>query len=306
MKKTHIPVMLEQTLQALHLKTGDNVIDATVGLGGHASEILKLIGPKGKLLGIDRTEEGANFAKSNLKKFGKKVKIVSGDFRNIEQIAKNYQLSEVDAVLFDLGLASWQVDQGFKGLSFQQDGELDMLLTVGPIISDATYWTQNLDLINTVNTWRFRKAKEFINNARQKEIEIVFKIFGDLGNTVKIAKQIVEYRKEKFINSIEDFKQAIGSSNPKLLAPIFQSLRILVNDEYGALAEGINGSWKLVKKGGKVVVISFHSGEDRLVKKILPTLKGAGKMKKFFPGLEEIKKNKRARSAIMRMITKEE
>lgn len=306
MKKTHIPVMLKETLEALQLKKNDQVIDSTVGLGGHASEILKQTAPKGRLLGIERTQEGANSARLNLKKFGARVIIAEDDFRNIEHLGRENGFSEVAAVLFDLGLASWQVDQGFKGLSFQVDTELDMLLTKNTDDDEQIAWTQNTDLAAIVKKWRFQKAKEFINHAKQEEIEVVLKVFGDLGNAKKIAKQITQYRKDKFINSTTDFKEAIASHDPRLLAPLFQSLRILVNDEYGSLAQGLFGSWKLLKAGGRLVIITFHSGEDRLVKKILPSLKGGGKMEKFFPTREEVQKNKRARSAVLRKITKEE
>ncbi len=295
--------MLEQTLQALQLKNNDNVIDATVGLGGHATQILRNTLPDGKLLGIERTVDGAKSAQKNLEAFGERAKIVNGDFRSIDKIAKDNNFAPVNAILFDLGLASWQIDEGYKGLSFQIDSQLDMVLT-DDFVRDDVIWTQNDFLAKTVKKWRFQLALEFVNGASADELEIVFKIFGDLRGAKSIAKKITEHRKSKSISTTQDLISAIGTKNPKALAPLFQALRILANDEYGAIASGVTKGWDLLEEGGVLAVITFHSGEDRLTKKLLKDLSGAGKIKKDFPTREEIKQNKRSRSAVLRWAIK--
>lgn len=301
--KNHIPVMLEQVLNALQLKKDNNVIDATVGLGGHAKQILLATAPKGQLLGIERTIDGTKAAQKNLDSFGNRAQVVNGDFRSIAQIAKENNFKNVNAILFDLGLASWQIDEGYKGLSFQIEDKLDMVLT-NDFADEEVIWTNDDFLAKTVKKWRFLSAQEFVNSAGSDELEIVFKIFGDLRGARSIAQKITEYRKDKKIYTTKDLTQAVSTKNPKALAPLFQSLRILVNDEYGAIARGIVDSWSLLEKNGVLAIITFHSGEDRLIKKLLKSLSGVSKVKKDFPTREEIKNNKRARSAVLRWVVK--
>ncbi|MBI2589977.1 16S rRNA (cytosine(1402)-N(4))-methyltransferase [Candidatus Berkelbacteria bacterium] len=305
---THIPVLGSEVVASLKLLPGDEAIDATLGLGGHASLILKNIGPHGRLLGIERSAKGLVSARINLKEFDSQINLVQGDFRDLEAIARDHGYTEVAGVLFDLGLASWQIDTGEQGVSFQVDTLLDMRLT--PFTphdftssdSDPNKWTGNAALARTVRAWRFRSAHEFINSASAGEISNVLRSFGDIHIARRLTERIVSGRAQTPVERTSDLVALIGSSTPRLLALVFQALRILVNDEFGALVAGVRGGWRVVKSGGRLAVISFQSEEDRLVKRILRSLDGAGRILRLQPLPAEVNLNPRARSSTLRVI----
>ncbi len=308
MEYTHRPVMPSQVLAAVALAPGDRVIDATLGLGGHARLMLEQIGPTGRLLGIERTGEGLQEARRRLlgDRTGSSVALVRGDFRNLGSIARDAGFPSATAILFDLGLASWQIESGYQGLSFQVDRPLDMNLG-SQLPSDFTRkeddpsaWTEDAALARTVRTWRFRSAADFLGRATEDEIAIVLRALGDVGGAQTIARKLVDRRETESIETTGDLVSALGTSRPAYLAPIFQALRILASDEYGALVAGLGDAWGVLRSGGRLAVISFHSGEDRIVKHFLQSLRDATVSDPIRPSDEEIRNNPHSRSAILR------
>lgn len=302
----HVPVLLREALEALSLTRGDTAIDATLGLGGHAARMLDAVGPTGRLLGVERTDVGAREARKRLSN-APNLTVVEADFRHLGQVAAEAGLLPVDGILFDLGLASWQIDSGHQGLSFQIDSPLDMRLS--PIEpsdftrreDDPTNWTEDAALARTVRTWRFRSAANFLGGATEEELSIVLAKLGDVRGARTIAKKLIESRP---LTTTTQLVSALGTNNPEYLAPIFQALRILTNDEYGALVAGLTDAWQLLGLGGRLVVISFHSGEDRIVKRFMKGLSDAMLTDPVKPSTEEVQHNPRSRSAILRSARK--
>lgn len=303
MNKIHIPVMPNEVLQALALTTGDNTIDATLGLGGHAQLILEVIGPQGRLLGIERTAEGLATAKQNLAKWQQQVDLVQADFRDLEQIAIERNFNQSSGILFDLGLASWQIDRGYKGLSFMIDAPIDMRLTQKPKELLPSFWTQDQKLISLMNHWSFRPAATFLNQAHQEEIAYLLYTLADIRYSRQLAQRIVESRINPIMTT-GDLVRVLQIKSPKVLAPIFQALRIMVNNEFAALAKALDGAWRVVKVGGRIVILSFQSTEHRIVKFILRQIAGGRKIHRMFPSKQEIRSNARSRSATLRYIIK--
>ena len=304
----HIPVLLEELVESLDRKSAATVIDATLGLGGHAATVLSQIGPKGQLLGIERSLEGLEQARVRLASYKQQVKLVYGDFRDLFAIATANDLLGVDAIYFDLGLASWQIDEGYQGLSFQVDSPLDMRLESPAYNASVEFqiplWTDDDRLRHIVNQSFGRSASTFINQASELEIGIVLRELGGVRTWREVARQIVTYRAQQSIDSTKQLVEAVGTEGPGLLAPVFQALRILVNDEYGAIVAGLAGAWQILRPGGRLAVISFHSGEHRLIKHIFRKLPGASSITRVFPSAAEIAINARSRSATLRFIQK--
>lgn len=300
----HIPVLLEELITCLQLRPGGVVIDATLGLGGHAAAVLAALGPTGKLLGIERSDEGLAAATRNLTAFQRQAVLVHADFRDLAAVAVRHGFQAVTAVYFDLGLASWQLDEGYQGLSHQLDAPLDMRLTAPAhgTPRDVT-WTANQELVRTVRTWRFRSAREFINQASVAALEQVLRELGGVRQWRTVAAAIQAARIDRPIERTSELVAVVGSS-PRLLGPVFQALRILVNDEYGAIASGLTGAWQVLAPGGTLAVISFHSGEHALVKHLMRHLSGQATIPRQFPSEEEQVRNPRSRSATLRFITK--
>ncbi|MBI4022569.1 16S rRNA (cytosine(1402)-N(4))-methyltransferase [Candidatus Berkelbacteria bacterium] len=302
---THRPVMMDEVLSALDPRPGETVVDATLGLGGHAAEILKRIGPTGRLLGIERTSEGLSTARERLAASARQLVLVQADFRTLEEIVHDAAWEAVDGLLFDLGLASWQVDTGYRGLSFQVEAPLDLRLTpqrpqdFTSQDEDPSQWTRDAMLARVVRTWRFRSAAEFVNTAPEPYLAKALSGLGDVTSARTLAHRVVTGRP---IHTTGELVTALGTRDPARLAPVFQALRILAGDEFGALVAGLRAGWRLLAPGGRLVVLSFHSGEDRIVKQFLrsvsvPTLRA-------HPSDAEQRANPRSRSATLRAATK--
>ncbi|MBI4032861.1 16S rRNA (cytosine(1402)-N(4))-methyltransferase [Candidatus Berkelbacteria bacterium] len=314
----HIPVLVDETIEQLALAPGDTVIDATLGLGGHAAAILEVIGPEGRLLGIERTEDGLEQARHNLDQFGQQADLVCDDFRRLDAIARAAGFERVAGVLFDLGLASWQIDTGYRGLSFQVEAPLDLVVTTftpqdrTDQEEDPSTWSPTIlsgragdaALARTVRTWRFRPARDFLARATEEEISNVLRSLGGVRSADRLAEQIVAARSRTPITTTGELVRVIGSESPGLLAPVFQALRILVNDEYGALVAGLRAGWELLVPGGHLVVITFQGTEDRITKAELRSLLGSNDLISLKPSAEEINANPRSRSATLRSIQK--
>ncbi len=284
----HIPVLLKETVELLNLHSNDLVIDGTVGLGGHAAVILEKISPKGKLLALDRDPRQIITAKKNLAKFDKRVVLIHDSFANLAKHAYDQGFTAVAAVLLDLGFSSVHVDDPARGFSFQSEGPLDMRYDP----------TGELTAADIINTWS------------ETELARIFLVYGDEKNSRKIARAIVEARDENKFVTTTDLAQLIEVITPRRgkvhpATKVFQALRIVTNDELGELERALPEIVEVLKPGGRLAIITFHSLEDRIVKAFFrkqenKTLKIINKHV-IVPSEEEIKVNPRSRSAKLRV-----
>lgn len=296
MSNYHISVLLQEVIDYLRIISGKKYIDATLGGGGHSLEILKR---GGKVLGIDVDQDALDFAKEKFEhndpkfKINKDIFLAKGNFRTIATIAKANQFDEVDGILFDFGVSSHQIDDPKRGFSFQQDGPLDMRM--------------DKELGVT--------AKDLINGLHKNELIGVFRNFGEERFAHGIATEIVNVRKIQEITTTNELLEIISRVMPGRLdrtaaaARIFQSLRILINDELHVIEEALPQAVLLLKPSGRIVAISFHSLEDRIVKHQFQSFEkeGLGEIITSHPILatkEEVGQNSRSRSAKLRVFEK--
>lgn len=248
----HISVLKNEVLDGLDLHGGEVVVDATLGLGGHALEILKRIGKKGLLIGFDQDEVNLGEAGKRLKKYTNVV-FVHDNFRYLKnRVNESVKNGQVDAVLFDLGLSSPHIDEGGRGFSFLRDGPLDMRFSKSQKLT----------------------ARDVVNAYSEADLVKIFSEYGEERFSKTIARKICERRKEKvfegtleladFISGVVPVRFKVKGFHPA--TQVFQALRIEVNDELNALKEALYDSISILKIGGRVVVISYHSLEDRIVK----------------------------------------
>lgn len=291
----HIPVLLNEVLEYLKPKPGDKIIDATFSDGGHAEAILKEIGPSGKLLGIELDIELAAKAKERFAKI-KEIILVNGNYRNLKKIAEENNFLKADGIIFDLGLSSWHLEESKKGFSFMKDEPLDMRYSAKEKFA----------------------AREIVNQWPPEAIEKILREYGEEKFAKAISRSIIETRKKKSIISTFQLIEAIKKAVPfwyrsgrrlHFATKTFQALRIAVNDELGNLTEALKQVPEVLKTGGRGLIISFHSLEDRVVKQTFRELKKAGiaeiiTKKPVRPSLAEVTENPRARSAKMRIIEK--
>ncbi len=277
----HTPVLLREVLELLAPQKGEIFLDATLGLGGHATAILEKIGATGKLIGIDADARNLKLAHANLKNFSN-VKFQRANFRKIGNLVK---ANSVDGILLDLGLSSLHLDNATRGFSFRNSGPLDMRF----------------------DSQQSLTAAGILNSFTENEIADIFFKFGEIRSSRKIARKVVEFRrKQKFLRT-EDL---VGIIEIKSLLPqIFQSLRITVNDELNSLEAGLHAAEKILKSNGRIIVISFHSLEDRIVKNFFREKKKARifevlTKKPITPSPLEIHENPRSRSAKLRAARK--
>lgn len=246
----HLPVMLNEALDFLDLKSGDTVLDATLGGGGHSKEILKKIAPEGMLLAMDADPDAIDRARENFKDFTGSFKLVNSNFRRLGEVLDREGIEKVDAALFDIGISSYQMDEGARGFSIKNPGPLDMRMD--PSLKES--------------------AKDLVNRLREEELSEIIKDLGEERFHRRIARAIAERRREKKIETTDDLAsvicRAVGGRRGRLdpATRTFQAIRIAVNDELGALREALEQIVTRLKTGGRVAVISFHSLEDRIVK----------------------------------------
>jgi len=291
--RIHIPVLLNETLELLALSPGNNSIDMTLGLGGHSEQILLKTSPTGKLLGIDRDAGVLKLASQNLEKFGDRFVCAQAPFAKCLEISKKYKFDKVDAILFDLGISSWQLDTAGRGFGFKETGPLDMRM----------------------NPEDEKTAADIVNFTSEKELADLLYIYGDERLSRQISKSICFKRREKKIETTEELSKIVSEAycrrgwkrskvNPA--TKTFQALRIVVNDEIEQLKKGLMAGVELLAPGGRMAVISFHSGEDRIVKHFFRSLSREQKLGKILTKkpivatFEEKKSNPRARSAKLR------
>lgn len=282
----HIPVLGKELIEILYPQPNQNFIDCTLGLGGHAEKILEKTKPKGKLLGIDQDRDGLNEAKKKFKKFSHRVIFIHDNFVNVAKIVQSLHFPAPNGIIFDLGFGSYQLEKPI-GLSFSQDQPLDMRLNPD---ADLT-------------------AKTIVNRYGEKKIADILYQYGDIRKSWLFAKRIALASRKHPIETTSELVAVLGTKNPKVLAPIFQALRIVVNNELENLQRGLKDAFEILRSKGKIAVISFHSGEDRIVKNYFRELfqdKRANILTKkpIIAEEKEIKINPRARSAKLRIIEK--
>jgi 16S rRNA (cytosine1402-N4)-methyltransferase len=295
----HIPVLLQETIAGLAIQPEGIYVDCTFGGGGHSKAILEQLGPKGKLFAFDQDED----AKRNLPD-DERLVFVPHNFRHLERFLRLHQINAVDGIMADLGVSSHQFDEAGRGFSIRFDAELDMRMDQRQSLT----------------------AFEVVKNYSEVQLHKLFEQYGEVTNAKTLAKKIVDVRNHVSLKTIDAFKNALREvvkGNPnKYFAQVFQALRIEVNDELGALKEMLQQIPKLLKPGGRVAIITFHSLEDRLVKNFfrrgsfdepernpfineveLNELKIITK-KSIQPSEKEMNENPRSRSARLRVAEK--
>ncbi len=285
----HTPVLLREVLDALQPAPGGVYIDGTVGLGGHAEALLDLIQPGGRFLACDRDPRNLALAESRLKRFGSAVVCVRDSYAEIPPVARRLGFQAVDGILLDLGYSSAHVEDASRGFSFQLEGPLDMRYDPSSPLT----------------------AADIVNGWGEDELAALFRTYGEEPNARAFAKAIVGKRRaEPFTTTLSLSEllagtvRARGKTHPA--TRVFQALRIAVNDEFGELTRAIPGLIGLLKPGGRLAVISFHSLEDRIVKDALRAEEASGQIRHLTkhvltPSREEFLANPRARSAKLRV-----
>jgi len=292
----HIPVMVEEVIACLGCEPHKTYVDATLGCGGHAREILARTAPDGVLIGIEWDDEALEEARKVLSEFGDRVKLFRDNFTALPEILRSLKIDGVDGVLLDLGLSSLQLERGERGFSFQQEGLLDMRM------DRRRVWT----------------AADLVNRLSQREIEAILFEYGEERWAKRIAKAIVEQRAFQPILSTSELRRIVHQAIPRRFhsrridpaTRTFQALRIKVNEELENLSRFLQIVWSFLKPGGRICVISFHSLEDRLVKESFRNLSKKDRIggpllrllvrKPLGPSPEEKHRNPRCRSAKLR------
>ena len=307
----HIPVLLNEAIAGLNIKSDGIYVDMTLGRAGHSSEILKKLNNEGCLICFDQDLEAIAYSKQKLSSINSNYQIINDNFRNIEKDLDQINISKVDGVLFDLGVSSPQFDEDYRGFSYRYDAPLDMRMN------------QNSSLT----------AKYIVNEYSFEELLRVFKEYGEDKYSYNIAKNICKRRETKPIETTLELVEIVKASKPKKeldkvghpAKQIFQALRIEVNDELNALEEALIGAIKRLKVNGRIVVITFQSLEDRIVKNIFrkySVIEGNRlndyinpkdiktpdyqviNRKVITPSEEELKLNHRSKSAKLRILEK--
>lgn len=248
-KVKHLPVLIDKVMDLLDVQENDTVIDGTLGLGGHAKEVLKTLGSGGKLVGFDLDSRNMQQARKRLKKYEGRVLFVNDSYDQIDHYSKVLRFTPYNKVLLDLGVSSPHFDVAEYGFSFQNNGPLDMRFNKDSKVTAAI----------------------ILNQLPEEKLAEIFYNFGELKNAKKIAAKIVKERELAPIQYTVDFVERISDILPvkdrnKMLACIFQALRIAVNDELNVLKKGLKSLFDGLSSGGVMVVISYHSLEDRIVK----------------------------------------
>lgn len=306
----HIPVMLNEVIDYLNLQQDGTYVDCTLGGGGHTEKIIEKILPGGRVIGIDQDPNALAAAGKRLSQYQTNIVYVHSNFYHLKDVIAEVGLGEVDGVLFDLGVSSHQLDEGDRGFSYKQDAPLDMRMNPADTVT----------------------AEKLVNELDENQLTAIIKDYGEERWAKRIAQFIVTHRKERSIHTtgelVEVIKKAIPAGarrdGPHPAKRTFQALRIAVNDELNRFAQALKDSVEILKPGGRVCVISFHSLEDRITKEVFKELARScicppelpvcrcdkQKLvdiitgKPVLPGAEELEHNPRARSAKLRVAQK--
>ena len=294
----HNPVLLKESIIGLNINPNGIYVDATFGGGGHSTEILNKLNSSGRLIAFDQDQDAIDN-----KILDKRVSLVKSNFKYLNNYLNYFQINKIDGLLADFGISSYQIDNEKRGFSTRFDSELDMRM----------------------NNSQKTDAKAVVNDYKKDQLEYIFKNFGELKNYKRITEKIISERAIKYIDTTNDLKiilksLTISKEENKFFAKVFQAIRIEVNDELEVIKTLLDKSLKYLKKGGRLVCISYHSLEDRLVKKFIQNggfrnetssdlygnkdlkLKKIGKM--ITPSEKEIINNNRSRSAKLRIAEK--
>ncbi len=295
----HTPVMLCESVDGMKIAKNDICVDVTFGGGGHSCEILSRLGKQGHLYSFDQDEDAEKNAPDD-----KRFTFVRGNFRFLYNFLRYHDATEIDALLADLGVSGHHFDDETRGFSFRFDADLDMRM----------------------NKRGGETAADLLNNATEQELARIFKLYGELNCARKLAATIVKRRAEKPFKRVNDLIEAAKPFCPpqrekKELAKVFQALRIEINHEMDALKEMLTQASEVLKPGGRLVIITYHSLEDRLVKNFMKSGNIDGIIEKDFfgrttspfdmqkviiPTAEEQERNPRSRSAKLRIAIKKE
>jgi 16S rRNA (cytosine1402-N4)-methyltransferase len=286
----HVPVLLQEVLDALAPRPDGIIVDATVGLGGHSAALLSRI-PHGQLIGLDQDPDSLVLAQAALEQWRSQVTLCHANFGAIADVLRDTHVTRVDGILADLGLSSWQLAQADRGLSFQLDGALDMRMD--PTQTDT--------------------AANLLRRLSLTELTDLFRQYGEERYAARIARAIVQTRRQTPLRTTHDLvhliRDAVPSAAHQRIHPatrVFQALRIAVNQELQVLQTLLDAVPSLLADGGRLAVISFHSLEDRLVKRAMRTWKQSGHAevltsRPIEASAEEVAANPRARSAKLRV-----
>lgn len=297
-REYHVPVLLNDSVNGLEIKADGDYVDVTFGGGGHSREIFSRL-KTGRLFAFDQDEDAvANIIRDE------RFFFIRHNFKYIRNFLKYYGVDQVDGILADLGVSSHDFDVAERGFSFRFDSDLDMRM--------------NRDSAQT--------AADLVNTYSEEQLRTMFREYGEIDNAGRLARELVAARNAKPIKTIEQFRHAISPCVPRLqeskyLAKVFQALRIETNHEMDVLHEFLQQSIGLLKPGGRLVVITYHSLEDRMVKNFIKSGDISGKQEKDFfgnvesplvainrkvivPGEEELERNPRSRSAKLRIAEK--
>jgi len=250
----HVPVLLEESADYLHLKPGGIILDGTLGGGGHAEAILERTSPDGILVGLDLDQQALLASTSRLARFGDRIRTVQSSFRHLDTALGKLGIEGVDGVLLDLGVSSYQLDAPDRGFRF------------GDSAASSTPLDMRMDPSQGVS------AADLLQRASAEELQGWFQRYGELPGSRRLARAITQRRVRQPLRTTADLLQVIDEAgvgggrrhNPATL--VFQALRIAVNDELGALEDGLGAAVSILRPGGRLVVISYHSLEDRIVK----------------------------------------
>jgi len=291
-QSVHKPVLLNEIIEYLDPSPGDRIVDCTLGGGGHAGAVLKRIKPGGILIGIDRDSEALEAASLKLKEYKENMRLAHNNFSGIRKILEGFNVGEIDGIIYDLGLSSLQLEEGQRGFSIKLDGPLDMRMDRREEI-DAGY---------------------LVNRLKEADLKDILKEYGEERFSGRIARAIVENRPiettgqlAEIIKKAVPLKTRYGRIHPATRS--FQALRIVVNKELESIRRALDEAPGLLRKGARICVISFHSLEDRIVKRRFKELAKAGALKiltkrPIVPREEEVIDNARSRSAKLRVAEK--
>lgn len=284
--KLHIPVMVKEVIELLDPSPDGVYVDATLGCAGHSMEILKKLGLNGRLIGIDRDETAIEISKDLLN--DSRVILKKAKFSQLLEVLKELNIDRIDGIIFDLGVSMLQLKDFSRGFSFYSENNLDM----------------RMDQNDSLTAWYV------VNKYPEKELERILREYGDEPFARRITKEIVRQRSKKTIDTCKELAELVKRVVPRhgKLHPatqVFQALRIEVNKEIEELKAGLSQAVELLKKGGRICVISYHSGEDRIVKNFFKEKEKEGIIRVFtkkpiLPSLEEVFRNPSSRSARLR------